>query len=374
MTATLTQRTADAAAVALKNAETSEHQRRLTDEVIRALKNVDVLRAYVPVAYGGPEYSPFETMSIIETLSAADGSTGWCATIASLTSHIAGCLPAEAAKEIFDPADAAVCGAYAPSGRGTARGDGSYDVTGHWAWGSGSSFATWMTGGAVNDDGTARHMFFRSSDLTMHDTWDSNGLRATASHDFSVYEVHVPAGHSVDLAAARPTVEAAISRMPLFVLFSGGVASVMLGIATRAMEELAILAQTKKPVQSSKTLAQSSLAQVDIARAEAAIRSARAFLHESVGEAWERVQQGDRVGLETRLRARLAATHAGEQACAAVDLCYKAGGGSAVYATSPLQRCFRDVHTASAHVMVGSRVYETIGRHRFGLEIDKSSL
>ena len=201
MTATLVQLTADAAAVALKNAEANEHQRRITDEVVRALKNIDVLRAYVPAVYGGPEYSPFETMSTIEELSAADGSTGWCATIASLTSHIAGCLSAEAAAEIFGPADAAVCGAYAPSGRGTARTDGSYDVTGRWAWGSGSSFATWMTGGSVNDDGTARHMFFRTSDLTMHDTWDSNGLRATASHDFSVYDVHVPSGHSVALAA-----------------------------------------------------------------------------------------------------------------------------------------------------------------------------
>ena len=374
MTTTLAQRTADAAAVALKQSDASEQQRRLTDEVVSELRRIDVLRAYVPAVYGGPEYSPFETMAMIEALSAADGAAGWCATIASLTSHISGCLSGEAAKVIFGPADAAVCGAYAPSGRGVARSDGSYDVSGRWAWGSGSSFATWMTGGSMNDDGTARHMFFPSSELTMHDTWDSNGLRATASHDFSAYDAHVPAGYSVDLAAARPQVDAAISRMPLFVLFSGGVASVMLGIATRAMEELAVLAQTKKPVQSSKTLAQSTLAQVDIARAEAGVRSARSFLHDSVRTAWDAVRRGDRVALETRLQARLAATHAGEQACTAVDLCYKAGGGTAVYATSPLQRCFRDIHTASAHVMVGSRVYETVGRHRFGLEIDKSSL
>ena len=374
MTTTLAQRIADAASVALKQSDASEQQRRLTDEVVGELKNLDILRAYVPAIYGGPEYSPFATMSIIEALSAADGATGWCATIGSLTSHISGCLPAGAAEEIFGPADAAVCGAYAPSGRGVARRDGSYDVSGRWAWGSGSSFANWMTGGSINDDGTARHMFFRSGDLTIHDTWDSNGLRATASHDFSVYDVHVPVGYSVDLAAARPQVDAAISRMPLFVLFSGGVASVMLGVATRAIEELSLLAQTKKPVQSSKTLAQSALAQVDVARAEAGVRSARSFLHDSIRTAWEAVVRGDRVELETRLQARLAATNAGEQACSAVDLCYKAGGGTAVYATSPLQRCFRDVHTASAHVMVGARVYETVGRHRFGLEIDKSSL
>ena len=374
MKATLEQRTADAASVAMKQADVSEQQRRLTDEVVSELKKLDVLRAYVPAILGGPEYTPFEAMSVIEALSAADGSTGWCAAIASLTSHISGCLAPDSAKTIFGSADAAVCGAYAPSGHGTARDDGSYDVSGRWAWGSGSSFAQWMTGGSVNDDGTIRHMFFRSADLTIHDTWDSNGLRSTASHDFSVVDAHVRAGYSVDLGAARPQVDAAISRMPLFVLFSGGVASVMLGIATRAIQELADLAQTKKPVQSSKTLAQSVLAQVDIAKAEAGVRAARTFLHASVGEAWERVQRGDRVELETRLLARLAATHAGEQACAAVDSCYKAGGGSAVYATSPLQRCFRDVHTASAHVMVGSRVYETVGRHRFGLEIDRSSL
>ncbi len=374
MKATLEQRTADAASVAMKEAEASEHQRCLTDEVVGQLKNVDVLRAYVPVVLGGPEYTPFEAMTVIEALSAADGSTGWCATIASLTSHISGCLPADVATTIFGPAEAAVCGAYAPSGRGTANADGSYHVSGRWAWGSGSSFAHWMTGGSINDDGTTRHMFFRSADLTIHDTWDSNGLRSTASHDFSVDDALVPAGYSVDLGAARPQVDAAISRMPLFVLFSGGVASVMLGIATRAIEELAVLAQTKKPVQSSKTLAQSALAQVDIARAEAGVRAARSFLHATVGEAWERVQVGGRVELETRLQARLAATHAGEQACAAVDLCYKAGGGSAVYSASPLQRCFRDVHTASAHVMVGTRVYETVGRHRFGLDIDRSSL
>jgi indole-3-acetate monooxygenase len=86
------------------------------------------------------------------------------------------------------------------------------------------------------------------------------------------------------------------------------------------------------------------------------------------------IQRGDRVDLETRLRARLAASNAGEQACAAVDLCYRAGGGSAVYESSPLQRCFRDVHTASAHVMVSARTYEMVGRHRLGLGIDASTL
>lgn len=374
MTTDLLSRTDDAARIIRKHADEHEKNRQLTDDVVAELKQLDILRAYVPAVYGGPQYTPFETMAVIEALSAADGSTGWCSTIASLTSHISGCLTPDRATEVFGSPDSVVCGAFARSGRGTTNGDGSYSLTGRWAWGSGSSFARWMTGGADNDDGTSRHMFVRREDIKIHDTWYSNGLRATASHDFSVDAVNVEDGLSVDLLRARPSVDAAIARMPLFVLFSGGVASVMLGIANRALEELTALAVTKKPMQSSKTLAQSAIAQVDIARAEAAVRSARAFLHEQVNAAWEIVQLGDRVGLETRLGARLAATHAGEQACAAVDLCYKAGGGTAVYDTSPLQRCFRDIHTAAAHIMVSTRTYETVGRYRLGLDIDAGSL
>jgi indole-3-acetate monooxygenase len=373
MSASLADATARIVGGVRERAEEHERARQLSNDTVADLKSTDILRAYVPAVCGGPEYDPFETMAAIESLSAADGSTGWCATIASLTSHIAGSLSADAARTVFSPRDAVACGVYAPSGRAIRQSDDSFAVTGAWAWGSGSSFATWMTGGAIDDAGVAQQVFFRADQINVHDTWHSNGLRATASHDFGVDSVRVPAERVVALGS-RPVADSAISRMPLFVLFSGGVASVMLGIATRAIEELTTLAAKKKPVQSSKTLAVSPMTQVDLARAEVAVRSARAFLHENVQLAWETILRGDRVDLETRLRARLAASNAGEQACAAVNLCYRAGGGSAVYETSPLQRCFRDVHTASAHVMVSARTYETVGRHRLGLDIDASSL
>jgi indole-3-acetate monooxygenase len=208
----------------------------------------------------------------------------------------------------------------------------------------------------------------------VQDTWDSSGLRGTASHDFTVSDFRADPRYTVDMQAATLHSDAPISRLPLFVLFSAGIASVMLGIADRALEELAQLADVKRPAGSSKTLNQSAVAQVDRARAEALVRSARSYLREIVGRAWELTVSGERVPQEVRLQARLAASHAGEQAAAAVDLCYKAGGGSAVYATSPLQRCFRDVHTAAAHVMVSPRTYEMVGRHRFGLTIDTSTL
>ena len=37
---------------------------------------------------------------------------------------------------------------------------------------------------------------------------------------------------------------------------------------------------------------------------------------------------------------------------------------------SAMQRVFRDVHVAAQHAMVSERIYEPVGRFRFGLETD----
>jgi len=43
---------------------------------------------------------------------------------------------------------------------------------------------------------------------------------------------------------------------------------------------------------------------------------------------------------------------------------------SAIFTSSPLERPFRDIHTASAHVMIGPMTYEAAGRVKLGLEAE----
>jgi hypothetical protein len=45
-----------------------------------------------------------------------------------------------------------------------------------------------------------------------------------------------------------------------------------------------------------------------------------------------------------------------------------------VYSSSPLQRCLRDIHVATQHVMLSPRNLETYAKVRLGLEADLSTL
>jgi indole-3-acetate monooxygenase len=349
-----------------------EQNRRLSSEAIEAVKQIGAFRMFVPEVYRGPQMDPLTASRLVRALAKADAATAWVGAIASLASQGVGVLEPAVAQAVMGDPDVVVCGAYAPTGTGERTADG-WKVTGRWSWGSGSPFASWMTSGTITSDGGFHQMLLPISAITVHDTWYSAGLGGTGSHDYSVDQCAVADGYSIQLGVSKPKVDAAISRMPLMPLFCSGIASVMIGIAERAVEELQLLAVSKKPTQSTKTIATSPITQTELAMSSASIRSAVAYLEDTLGEVWTVIERGDRANTEQRLAVRLAAAHIGADMVRAVDRCFHAGGGSAVYATSPLQRCFRDVHTAAAHIMVSPRSFETAGRHFLGLPIDPSS-
>lgn len=365
------------ALIASECAAESESGRRLASPVVEALRDTQAFRMFVPKQYNGPEVDPVTALDVVMTLAAGDGAAGWCATIASLTSHGAGTVDPHWASVIFGDRRAITGGAFAPTGTATKVGaetGSGYTVDGRWAWGSGSQNCNWLCGGAIDDEGVFRLMFFPADEVTIHDTWDSSGLRGTGSHDLEVRHAVVPDGRWLLPFGAKLQVDSDVSRMPMYTLFAGGVAAVMLGIARHAIDELLLVAPGKRPMGSMKSLAQSPLSHHDIGRAEAILSSARAWLRDETAAAWELVQAGSRVPTDLRVRIRAAATHASVSARQATDIAYDLAGGTAVYSKSPLQRCFRDVHTASAHIMVTSRNFETYGRHRLGLPIDTSML
>lgn len=363
--------------LAAAEAPAAEQGRRLTAPVVAALRDAGLFRMCVPAAYGGPGADPLTLVDAIETVATGDGAAGWCTMIASTTSSMSLFLEPEFAQEIFGDPQSITGGVFAPSGTAVATeraGRSGWEVRGRWQWGSGSQHCTWLLGGCLTDGGEFHLMFMDPADVTIHDTWHTVGMRGTGSHDYSADGAFVPVGRSVRPMLDRPRVDTALAAFPNFSLLAAGVAAVSLGVARHAIDEFVALAQGKRPLYSSRTLSQSGTAQTTVARAEATLGAARAFLHHELGAAWDAALRGGVVDVPTRVRIRMACVHAARSAAEATDAVYTMAGGTSVYESSPLQRCLRDAHVATQHLMVSPRLEELLGKSLFGIEIDASQL
>jgi indole-3-acetate monooxygenase len=360
-----------------------EQLRRLPPDLVDALAASGIFRRWIPAAYDGHQASLSEGLATIESAAYHDGSTGWCVMIALTTSLLAASLPADHADAIYRPPGAITSGYAAPVGRARIDGD-TLVVDGTWSWGSGSSHCTWIGGGAVVvdaageparlDDGASRvFAFFAIDEVELLDTWRVSGLRGTASTDYVADGIVVPHRRWVPLDVGARRIDDPLYRFSSFGALAAGVAAVCLGLGRRAVDELADVGATV-PAGSGRALAERAPIQATLALAEAQVRAARALLGEVVEQAWACTTTEGRVGDENRRLLRLAACHAATESAAAVEACYRAAGGQAVYEDSALQRVFRDVNVATQHAMVSPRVLEPLGRIGFGLPTDNRML
>ena len=159
-------------------------------------------------------------------------------------------------------------------------------------------------------------------------------------------------------------------RMPVVGTAAAGIPTPMLGVARRALDEVTKLARNKTPVASSSLLRERASAQSQLGRAEAILRSGRLLLLDTLGRAWQRCLDGGPHSLEHRADLQLGMAHAMSGAVQAVEFACSIAGTTAFRATSPLERCFRDVQTMRHHVFASEQRYGTFGQVYLGLEPD----
>jgi len=354
----------------------TERARRVALPLVETMAAAGMFRVCVPRDLGGEEADVTTLLEVIETLAHADGSAGWIVMIGATTGLLAAYLPRDAAHEIYGRSPAVITGGvFAPRGIATPEGAG-YRVRGRWPFASGCQHASWLAGGCMIAGEPARPprmMLLPAGEVDIIDTWTVSGLCGSGSHDIAVADRFVPASRSVSLVADRPLCEGTLYRFPVFGLLALGIAAVALGIARRAVDELVALAAAKVPALSQRRLAERSAIQMEVARAEAMLQAARAYLFERVASATAAAAHAD-IATGERAALRLAASHATASAASVVDRMYEAAGGTAIYATSPLQRCFRDVHAVTQHVMVAPTAWELAGRVLLGVDTDTSML
>lgn len=365
-------------------AAAGEQNRRLEAELVRAFADAGLFRLCVPRALGGLEVDPLTLVTTIEAVAQADGAAGWCVMIGATTGVVSAYLEPQAAARIYADPQLVTGGVFAPRGKAVTV-PGGYRVSGRWPFASGCQHCGWLMGGCiVLDDDRPRlqangqpdpvMLLFPAEQATIHDTWHVAGLCGTGSHDIEVNDLFVPLDLAVSLVSDTAHAPGALYRFPVFGLLAMGIAGVALGIARCAIDDAVQLAQIKQPGGSRRSLAERGATQSAVAQAEAKLRSARAFLLTTLEETWAELGDGSPMSLQRRALLRLAATHATDSAAAVVDAMYTLGGGTSIYRASRLQRCLRDIHVVTQHIMVGQPTYELSGRFLLGLDADVSQL
>lgn len=359
-----------------ENVDAIERERLLPKTVVRALIDAGVFRMLVPRSLGGDELDPMTACEVVEELSIHDGAVGWCGLIGACNGLFGGLLPRAGAAEIYADRDVVLAGQFRPGGT-AAQADGGYRVSGRWPFASGIMHSRWLMGGCQIVDrggagtGEAKLVFFAREDATVIDTWHVGGLRGTGSHDYEVKDVLVPASRAVSFA--DPPVEPGpLYSIPSIAMFATIIASVPLGIARHAIEAFKQLGGVKKPMYSQGLLRDGAVAQSHLGEAEAFLRAGRAFLFESLRSAWAIAQRGEPLSWHDRGLLWLSATQAVTQAMHAADLVYRAGGAASVYTSTQLERCLRDIRTASQHITVMTTNYEVAGQLFFGADLSRT--
>ena len=368
-----TERTREISVLAQELAAETERRRQLPDELVARLRDSGLLRAGAPLEVNGLELPPGLALACAEEIARADASTGWCVSIAITSSLLAAHLSSGGRDELFGGGQGIASGVWAPRGRAR-RGAEGVTVSGRWAYCSGIAHADLLFAGCmVEGDARPSVVALPKQELEILDTWHTLGLRGTGSTDAVADDVLVPETYLFSLFDG-PVLDRPLYRFPIFGFFALSIAAAALGNARAAIDDLAALARGKVAQGSSRTLAERAPTHAAVATAEASLRAARALYYEVIEAAWQEAHHQETVPVERRNELRLAATHAVRTSADVVRTMFDLAGGSAIYDDSPLQRRFRDAHTATAHFQVNEASRELPGRILLGQPADTAML
>jgi alkylation response protein AidB-like acyl-CoA dehydrogenase len=384
MTATTTQTSADDAAGVLGAAERLaptitarasevEAARRIPPDLLDELIAAGCFRILVPRRHGGAGADLATGMRLNETLARADGSVGWTVMIGAAAWGDLASLPEASFDALFSSGpDVLAAGAFNPTGR-IVPDDGGYRVSGQWGFASGCEHANWLFANSVEGvvDGMPqlRVAVFTPDQVTIEDTWNVSGLCGTGSHHFRVDDVFVPADRTFRPLVDHPAIDEPIVRIPPPTVIPLLISSVALGIARGALDDVVSLAVDKVPLLAPAPLATDPVFHLDLATADTELRAARALVYEVTDEVWAAAETGEELSLDLRARVRAAGVWCAARAAAVVDAAYRSGGGSSLYAASPLQRRLRDIHALTQHFLVRRNALVTAGAILAGQDV-----
>lgn len=365
-----------------ERAAACEAARRVPEQSIAELQQSGLMRMLQPARFGGSELGLDVFLDVVMELARGCPSTAWV--FSNLASHAWNIAQFElqAQEDVWgrDPRALAATGLAFPCGRATPV-EGGWRVSGRWPFASGVDASDWMLVGgmAENPGGAPERRFFLvpRPDFASLDNWHAYGLTGTGSHDVEIKEAFVPAHRSVsaetfaagrDLPGAR-LYDTALFRIPNFAAFAYILCIVPLGTAKAAVESFTAGVRQRAGTYTGARVAELTPVQARIAEAAACVEFAETVLRRDWRELEDGVAANNYPSMETKLRWKRNVAFAMQLVVRAVDALMPAAGAGGLSLHLPLQRQFRDIHAASAHIALTWDVHAAAyGQSALGLQ------
>ena len=142
-----------------------------------------------------------------------------------------------------------------------------------------------------------------------------------------------------------------------------------LGIGRAALEYVYDLGETKRMLAGGRFLKEHGEAHEAVAKAEAALCSARAWTYEVMEDFWDTLCRDETLTTRQRSNFRLIQVHVTRVARDVVSQMYDLSGSSAIHQNSPIARLNREMQVVAAHRIVQPKMYRPSGKMFFGLEV-----
>jgi alkylation response protein AidB-like acyl-CoA dehydrogenase len=365
------------------SADEIEAARELPRALFEALADAGLFHMAVPRAIGGSEIDFPTYVQILEEIGKADASTGWIMNQVATFGTYAARMAPHVSREIWiDTPRSIVANTPSPNAQAFVV-PGGYRVTGRQGFSTGCRHASWICAHATviendkprlrNGNPETRYFLMPVSDVQLLDTWHVRGMRGTGTHHFETKNVFVPEERTVFLAATPLSDAGPRYKIPIQLAFAGGDSAIALGVARSCLNAFYELAGSKAP-RFQNLLRDQPMIQFSVGKAEADLRSGRAFLMEAVNELWSEATSLPSISMEKRAALRAATTHGIRLAAQVVDAVYTMAGATAVFKSNVIQRHFQDIHVITQHLHGRLAHYELAGQHWLGLPLDDTRL
>ena len=331
-------------------------------DVIALMKRTGIFRSSTPKRFGGDAMAPAEFLRIVERIATADGSAAWVAAFGSANCYLAA-LPIETQAAIYaDGPDQVFAGGLYPV-QPAIEEPGGWRVSGRWRFASGCKGADWIgvgVGAGPNGAGLPMMAVFPAAHVEIVENWQVVGMQGTGSHDLRLEGRHVDAAWTF-LRGAKALIDEPLFRYPSVSYQAEVHAAVNLGLARAALDLVTDLSGGTKTTTGAPRLADRAYYRIELAKAEAEWRGARAFFYESSEAAWASILAGDPVSPAQTNLLRLSATHAAQASSEAIQRCFRMAGTAAIYRDNRLQWIARDAMVVTQHAFLGDASYDGAG-------------